>query len=313
MLTPGRAWWLFNKARREGFLTPFYEHWVRRRILSTPPVQTGDDGQVEIHVLTSTDDWLNLLWALKSFYFFGGRHYPLVIHEDGSLPSGARQDLQAHFPGARLIAKAEADAHMATQLALLPRCARYRALHPLALKALDFSVYLSRPRLLILDSDVLFFAAPEELLRRLEDPFYELNCFNADIAPALNITAEEAQRRFGIALVDRANSGLAILHREALSLQLMEEFLGHDSHWAGHVWRIEQTLLALMASKHGAELLPRDYRVSLGGGIDGCVAKHYVGAVRHLMYREGMAYLVRSGFLTSLRNAGSSATSLAAV
>ena len=71
--------------------------------------------------------------------------------------------------------------------------------------------------------------------------------------------------------------------------------------WSGHVWRIEQTLLALAASRDGVDLLPeREYRISLAEGTQGCVVKHYVGAVRHLMYREGMARLVREGFLEQL-------------
>ena len=81
----------------------------------------------------------------------------------------------------------------------------------------------------------------------------------------------------------------------------MEELLGCDSIWSGHVWRIEQTLLACAASRDGVELLPtQEYLVSLTPGTEGCVAKHYVGAVRHLMYREGIARLVREGFLEKL-------------
>ena len=42
------------------------------------------------------------------------------------------------------------------------------------------------------DSDVLFFARPDDLLARAGDPGYRRNAFNADVAPALNITAGEA-------------------------------------------------------------------------------------------------------------------------
>ena len=90
------------------------------------------------------------------------------------------------------------------------------------------------------------------------------------------------------------------LSREILNLDWMEEFLGCESIWSGQPWRMEQTLLALAASRAGAELLPDEYRVSLREGIEGCVVKHYVGAVRHLMYREGIAHLNRTGFLQRL-------------
>jgi hypothetical protein len=196
---------------------------------------------------------------------------------------------------------------MAERLAGYPRCRRYRATHPLAVKAFDFGAFLRTPRLLLLDSDVLFFARPDDLLARAGDPGYRRNAFNADVAPALNITAGEARAAFGVELVGRINSGLAVLQPEVFDLPALEEFLGHPAVTAGPVWRVEQTLLALAASRQGAELLPSAYRVSLSPGLDGCVAKHYVGAVRHLMYREGMARLARDGFLRALAPAGAAA------
>lgn len=95
---------------------------------------------------------------------------------------------------------------------------------------------------------------------------------------------------------ERFNSGLGAIHRESLKLEWIEDFLDFPG-VIGHFWRIEQTLFALCSARWGVELLSKDYRVSLRPGTKGCVAKHYVGAVRHLMYREGMAELVRRGLL----------------
>jgi hypothetical protein len=69
----------------------------------------------------------------------------------------------------------------------------------------------------------------------------------------------------------------------------------------GHFWRIEQTLLALCSARFGVELLPSEYRISLTCGAENCVAKHYVGAVRHLMYSEGMRRLYRNGLPAVVR------------
>ena len=53
---------------RHGLTTLYFRDVVRPRILRTPPVTGLDDTAAEIHVLTSADDWLNLVWTLKSFY-----------------------------------------------------------------------------------------------------------------------------------------------------------------------------------------------------------------------------------------------------
>jgi hypothetical protein len=66
-----------------------------------------------------------------------------------------------------------------------------------------------------------------------------------------------------------------------------------------HFWRIEQTLFALCSSRYGVELLPEPYDVHLGEGIKGPV-RHYVGAVRHLMYKQGVRKLVRDGMLDEM-------------
>ena len=65
----------------------------------------------------------------------------------------------------------------------------------------------------------------------------------------------------------------------------------------GYPWRIEQTLYALCSSRFGAELLPDEYTIRPEPGIGGRCFRHYSGAIRHLMYSEGMRELVQRGFL----------------
>jgi hypothetical protein len=99
----------------------------------------------------------------------------------------------------------------------------------------------------------------------------------------------------------RVNSGFGIIHRDSIKLEWIEEFLALPGLTEGHLWRIEQTLYALCGSRYGAELLPQEYEVSLRAGIPPRVFRHYVGAIRHLMYGEGIAHLVQERFLTKCR------------
>ena len=84
-LTPGAIWLRANQKYGHGLRVAWYRDVVRPRILSTPPITGTTDKRCEIHVLTSKEDWLNLIWTLKSFYIASGRRYALCIHEDGSL------------------------------------------------------------------------------------------------------------------------------------------------------------------------------------------------------------------------------------
>jgi hypothetical protein len=269
---------------------------VRPRILSTGPIECGGDKSCEIHVLTSAADWLNLVWALKSFYFYSKRKYSLCIHDDGSLGSHEASTLRKHFPGARLISRMEADGKLEEVLASYPRSLAFRRSNHLAPKVFDFAHYLTAPRLLLLDSDILFFTEPVELLRRIEDTAYKLNSVNGDVSSAYTIDADIVRLTLGLEMPQRFNSGLGLIHRESMRFDWIEEFLALPG-IIGHFWRIEQTIYALCSARFGVEMLPAGYDVHLDRGIGGRPCRHYIGAIRHLMYSEGIRDLVRRHFL----------------
>jgi alpha-N-acetylglucosamine transferase len=159
--------------------------------------------------------------------------------------------------------------------------------------------YLESDRMLLLDSDVLFFQKPVDLLDRIENPDYRFNVVNRDLASAYTVNPDTVKTLLGVDLVARFNSGLGLIHKSSLSFDWVEEFLSLPN-IIGHFWLIEQTLYALCSSKFGVEFLPNPYNVRLDKGINGSPSRHYVGRIRHLMYGEGISHLVRHGFLKEL-------------
>ena len=288
--SPGVVWLALRRRFAQGLGAAYYRDVVRPRILKTPPVTGLDDFAAEIHVLTSAGDWLNLVWTLKSFYAVSPRRYALCIHEDGTLGDAELASLRQHFPDARVIRRAQADAAMEARLAGHPRCLAFRRGNLLAPKVFDFMAFLEAERMALFDSDLLFFRAPEAYLAMLEGGEGRLNGFNEDIASAYAIE-EVAIREAGHAILPRVNTGLGVIQRGSMPLDWIEEFLGIPGLANGHFWRIEQTLFALCATRHGGRLLPPDYRVFIGPGIGERPVRHYVGAIRHLMYAEGMRTL----------------------
>ena len=284
---------------QHGLVTAYYRDRVRHRILKTKPIANTSDLTCEIHVLTSANDWLNLVWALKTFYHFSQRHYALCIHDDGSLTPEHQQTLQHHFPDARIIERKQADEKVLALLEPYPRCWEFRQKNHLSPKIFDFAAYLQSDRMLLLDSDVLFFAEPTDLLQRIEDSNYRYNTVNGDVANAYTVDPAVVKENCKFQMVQRFNSGLGLIHKESLVLDWLEEFLALPD-IIGNFWLIEQTLYALCSSRFGAELLPPAYDVHLQGNINGSPSRHYVGKIRHLMYGEGIKHLVSRGFFTQL-------------
>lgn len=280
---------------KHGLKAAYYRDIVRLRITDTAPVTGLEEDTCEIHVLTSSDDVLNLMWALKSFYHASERRYPLCIHDDGSLDDEHAAMLQHHFPDARVIDRERADADVLPTLEDYPHAHSFRAENHLAPKLFDFVHYLEGDRMMLLDSDVLFFEEPTELLRRIEDPDYDKNTVNADVDTAYTVSLDDVEEHFGFRPVERFNSGLGLIHADSLRHEWIDEFLQLPNA-RSHFWRIEQTMFALCSCRYGVELLPEPYNVFLESGVRGPI-RHYVGAVRHLMYKEGIARLVRDNFL----------------
>lgn len=275
---------------RDGIGAAYYRDVVRPRLLRTEPIWKTSEGACEIHALTSAQDWINLIWTLKSFYTVCPRRYALCIHEDGTLDATAIGALREHFPQARLIRKSEADARMEASLAGHPRCLAFRRTNHLAPKVFDFLTFLEGERMALFDSDLLFFQRPDSYLALLEDRNSLRNTFNEDLASAYAID-ESAIRDAGHDILPRVNSGLGVVQPGSMPLDWIEEFLAIPGLADGHFWRIEQTLFALCATRFGGAHLPSDYRVYLERGLGRRPMRHYVGAVRHLMYAEGMRHL----------------------
>jgi len=257
----------FRQTFGDGPFVWWYRDIMRPRIVDSAPIIGLTDRRCEVHVLTSANDWLNLIWALKSFYHVSARRYQVM-------------QLRKHFPDARFIDRPSADSEVIPSLAAYPRCQDFRRTNHLSPKIFDFRHYLESDRMFLLDSDVLFFEEPTELLRRIEDPQYNKNSVNGDVATAYTVKQEGVQERLGIKLIDRFNSGLGLIHRDSLQLNWIEEFLDLPDA-TSHFWRIEQTMFALCSCRYGVELLPKEYDVFLNGKLNGQPSRHYVGAIRH--------------------------------
>lgn len=295
--TPGALWLGLRQTFGHGINVAWYRDVVRPQIMTTGPVVGTTDTRCEIHVLTSKGDWLNLLWTLKSFYYMSRRRYALCIHEDGTLADGEISALATHFPHARIIRRSTADATAEQELRNFPRSLEFRRTNLLAPKLFDFAIFLEGERMAVFDSDLLFFDEPRIFLQRVEDKGYQRNTFNADCGDAYTVDASQVPGLVGHKLVPRVNSGFGLVHRGSICWEWIEEFLGLPGILDGHFWRIEQTLFALCSSRYGVDLLPDEYTVDLHGSLNRKPFRHYVGAIRHLMYSEGIPRLTQAGLL----------------
>lgn len=299
-LRRNRHWVALRRAQREGFGNAWRRTRLWSQILDSAPVITEPvrpGAKIETHLLCSHRDYLTALWALRSFYHFSGVAYPLVIHIQGNVPRRVAGRLRRHFPEARVVLGPESNqfAEQYLNAGGLHRLLAARRASPFMMKLTDFPILSQAEQILMLDSDVLFFAPPVELLRRAEVLASSI-LFQKDLASTYNISENDAYARFGIRMAAAVNTGIAIVPRRSLDLSRCEVFLA-DADVAKPTGWIEQTLYSLCASEKGLiEFLPDSYVVSLQplSSLDGIVARHYAGPSRPLLTSEGMPFLLHS-------------------
>lgn len=294
MISPGRLWWLLRRDVKRGWGASYHEYLTLPRIAEWSwPFWAEPPATIPVHVLTGANDWQLAAWMLASFFHFTEMAWPIVIHDDGTLPETARTTLSNLFSGVRLIPRSEADLEMGRVLRPYPYCQDYRKSHPLALKIFDAPHYANGDRFIVLDSDLLFFRAPGEIVTWANAAEARDCWFNEDVQEGALITAAEAREELKVKLWSRVNSGLCLIYRPAVDFDFCDQALATTSILRGQIWRVEQTLFALCASRHGqGGLLPETYEVSLKRRASpNAVARHYVGAVRDRFYAEGLKRL----------------------
>jgi hypothetical protein len=292
-MTPGRLLWLARNYFRHGVRGAYGRETIAPRVLGCAPLTGLTDARAEVHVLTSGQDWIALLWALRTFYRASGRRYRLCIHEDGTLPPAGAAELRRQFPDARLIDRGTADARLAVALAAAPACRAHRDKNPLLLKTFDFEAFLETESLVVLDSDLLFFQEPRALLARIEDLSDRRSSFNRDWRYGYSVPWDEIVARAAPPVETLINSGLGVLRRGVVSPAWCESYFATFPSLPRHPHRIEQTLIALCAARHGYVMLPAEYDVREGPTDFTLPVRHYSGFLRRRLYTEGLPHIWR--------------------
>lgn len=135
------------------------------RVLELEPLPAGE-GDFELHMLLHHARFLDGMWAVYSLGRFVRGRLRLVIHDDGSLLDAEKAAILKLFPGARIISRQEADATVTAFLQErgLHRCVQFRKELIFALKLFDPLVFAEQERCVVIDSDVIFFRKPAEVL-----------------------------------------------------------------------------------------------------------------------------------------------------
>jgi len=281
----------------------YYKSLYRKKILETRPHICQKKSRIEIHVLTCQRDFLDAIWALKTFYYFSQLDCSLVIHSDGSLSDQAKKILSKHFKHARIIDKRQADTKLRPYLDAYPYCSkvRFSGLNPYVITIFDYFVFAEADYIINLDSDVLFFQQPKLLqdFVRNRKPF-----FSPDYQDAFSLPRLYMNKLLNLEIPAKFCNGIMMLPTQILNLEILERFLEEND--LGDNWT-DQTGMAILFAASGLhyERLPAEYQISGQPLTATTVSHHFVSdGSRDRFYSDGLRYLEKEICILEKLNSG---------
>jgi hypothetical protein len=255
--------------------------------LSPPAFPTAAD-LPPVRFLTGERFAHQTAFCARSLCITAGFVPTIQFFDDGSLLPEQAERLGNLFPGSSIIPATESFAALERHLpaSRFPSLRFAREHSPLMRKLLDMRAGRAGPSL-YLDSDMLFFAPPSELIAWLRSPHGEL--FMNETGPGAYVDAPETlARELGRNLPPGVNTGILALDDSDLDWAALE----HTAASLGknrlvHKWA-EQTLFAWFFTRPSAHALdPSAYRVcqsrtALTGPLP---------TMRHYVYKSKMPYL----------------------
>ena len=299
----GRALLRAKRAYQFGLRVEINTFLGRRRYLKAierlRPMDSGA-GTLGCFMLLNKARFLEGVWSLYSFRYFFGQCRSIVLN-DGTLTFDNVAFLKRLFPGIYVpdfeANNRQIDAYL--EQAGLARCREWRRKFVLFRKLVDPVCLAPSDKVLMLDSDVLHFRAPDEVRAWSERPDALLYMADTNCNPHC-ASSEELEDICGAPLPTHFNSGYLAIPPGAIDLGRVEHYLAADRFERQRVsgrfsYVAEQTLYAMEGAKSGARVLPKTYAICPDPKIDKAVMGHFCGgaASRTWFHTKGLPLLSR--------------------
>lgn len=277
-------------------------------VKSTPTLNITGKDKFEVHSLTSHKHLYFYLWSIKSFLLSNNLNPSVVVHDDGTLTKEDIKKLNWHLAGVIIVTKKQADRQVLPLLKNHPSCYKYRSEQKFAKKVFDILLLANSQKIMILDSDVLFFKKPTEIINWAENRVCEMR-YNHDPFDTERNIHTRLKKDLEVEYPIGYNSGLQCLSKEILDVDFLEDYLSfcykqENLDW----WVIEQRSMALLTYRYNSRMcssLPRKRYLfqnkknvfyknrNINPFPKGLVAKHYSRYARNLFVTEGIPKLMK--------------------
>lgn len=276
---------------KSGFSYLYYRYYIAPQIFKEGSLErpvTND--RLSVHMLTSHQDALIATWSLASVY----RHWSVIgkltIHNDGTLTEKDIVRFRRNFPSARIVNVRDYLEVHGAKLDAYPVLKKFREEYPRfqSKKLLDVYHESQGEMVLYLDSDMLWFKDPTEIVKAIEsnaeDLSYVMSC-GVD-------TRVHVQFKDGSMTTDRVAeccSGVTLFNVKNYDLADVSAYVSKCDYM--HKKFTDQACFGSVL-RH-LEILPRETYFIKGIITDETILRHYTGPSREKFYYYGVNLLYK--------------------
>ena len=210
--------------------------------VSEPPADAA-----EVYFLTGKKFWPLTAFCMFSLAKQSGNKLRAVFVDDGSLDEAIIKTMQLQFPACIVKTSKQIEADIQTNLpeTKYPVINKKRAIYPHIKKLTDIHAG-SKGWKLVLDSDMLFFKYPAEMLKWLDNP--EQPFFLYDPIYSYHYSIKLMEQFAGSTIVPNLNVGAIGLKSEQINWDKLEAWIAQLEEKEGTNYLLEQALSAMLVT-----------------------------------------------------------------
>lgn len=264
------------------------------------PLPPFRENLYEIHMLCGKRDLDMGIWASWSIMRFLDGCAKLYVHSDGSLTAEDESIWRKIIGEIVVVNRHESDRTVEAALGSTTKhLYKWRCGNWASAQLVDVHFFGEAPTLLIMDSDVLTFSTPKEVVDALTSPNPRF-AWCRDLRNAYSATPEILAEVTGRNLPPRLCAGFLVSPRlkpaDFLELDRQMELIDQDPRVEiNHYWSCQTYYAMIAAGFDGSQPLSDLYSNTDGKTGAGQVLRHYVGIpkVRFRYFTEGLPRVIR--------------------
>ncbi|SEO23521.1 hypothetical protein SAMN05192574_106200 [Mucilaginibacter gossypiicola] len=237
---------------------------MEQRSVELPPVISHANG-LPVYFLTGKNYLYQTLYCIQSLVKSSGVQFKFILVDDGSFNLELLKRVEKQLPGAQVITQNKISENLQNTLpeTHYPYLHKKRAVYPHIKKLTDVHTIPGDDWKLVLDSDMLFWDEPADLVNWLNNPQQPLHMI--DCTEAYGYSQQLMTQLAGSPIKPLLNVGAIGLKSDAIDWDKLENWVKTLEGQEGTSYYLEQALSAMLIGNDNATVLKaEEYIVNPG-------------------------------------------------